>query len=264
MRPRILILRAPGTNADEETARAVRSAGAEAHVIPVARLFAGRDDLFNYHGLIIPGGFSYGDRVRAGAVLAKKLLARLGRDVAEYTGQGRPVLGICNGFQVLVEMGLLPGWGGPGSVEASLAPNSSARFEARWVYLRLESGCLFTRGLERGRVLRMPVAHSEGRFLLRSGEDLARLVERGQVVLRYSKPDGRPADGEYPHNPNGSLHDIAGICNPGGNVMGLMPHPERASFAWQLPRDGERVPGEHAEGLIIFRSMVEHIVEKIM
>jgi len=252
VRPRVLVLRAPGTNCDEETARALREAGASPEVVHVGRLLRGEVDPFDYHGLVIPGGFSYGDRVRAGAVLASKLVRGLGRRLEGYVEEGYPVLGICNGFQVLVEAGLLPGDG----LRAAFAPNVSSRFEARWVRLRVEDArSAFTRGLSEGEVLRMPVAHAEGRFVA-DGDALRRMASEGLVVLRYAKPDGSPAGGEYPHNPNGSAYDVAALRNRRGNVLGLMPHPERAVYAWQLP---ERRGNGYADGWRLFRSMVEYM-----
>jgi len=265
---RILVLRAPGTNCDEETARALREAGACVDVIHTNKLVKREVDLFQYHGLVLPGGFSYGDRVRAGAIWAKKLRAHIGDMLLRYAEEGRPILGICNGFQVLVELGLLPGWESSLEPQAALAPNTSARFEARWVYLRYEGSerCIFTRDIPRGAVLRMPVAHSEGRFLLAHDEDLSRLISNGQLVFRYALPDGRPAEGAYPFNPNGSLFDIAGICNPKGTVLGLMPHPERAVYSWQLPEStSSNLEGAsvYADGWPIFASMVRYIDENI-
>ena len=257
---KVLVLRAPGTNCDKETARAIREAGAIAEVIHVKRLIEGAVNLFDYDGLVIPGGFSYGDRVRAGAILSAKIKSKLWDWFREFAEDGRPVLGICNGFQVLVELGLLPGLSyGDGSM-AALVPNTSARFEARWVYLKHvnKRKCIFTRSLGE-RVLRMPVAHAEGRFM--AADDIIRkIVENDQVVFVYVKPDGSPAMGEYPYNPNGSILDIAGICNEHGNVMGLMPHPERAVYAWQLP---EKIGDGYADGFPIFREMIGYIKENV-
>ncbi|MCS7385451.1 MAG: phosphoribosylformylglycinamidine synthase subunit PurQ [archaeon GB-1867-005] len=267
MRVKVLVLRAPGTNCDEETARALRESGAVADVVHANRLVDGRLNLFDYHGLVIPGGFSYGDRVRAGAIWAKKLKAHLWRSFLNFAESGRPILGICNGFQVLVELGLLPGWSFGEEPQAALAPNTSAKFEARWIYLRHENRgkCIFTRELPFGAVLRMPVAHSEGRFILGSEDYLHRLIAQDQIVFRYAKPNGEPANGEYPLNPNGSIYDLAGICNPKGNVLGLMPHPERAVYSWQLPdyTSSGVVDSTYADGWLIFRSMVGYIVDEI-
>lgn len=261
---RVLILRAPGTNCDEETARALSEAGAEAHIVHTNKLLSNEVDLFRYHGLVLPGGFSYGDRVRAGAVWASKLKSKMREKLIKYALGGNPVLGICNGFQTLVELGLLP-FTRRASLKprAALAPNTSSKFEARWVYLKCESKkCVFTRHIDG--VLRLPVAHSEGRFVLGEGLSEEGLGRKGQIVLRYVKPDGAPANGEYPFNPNGSMFDIAGICNEYGNVFGLMPHPERAVYGWQTPdyTSTHRRSG-YADGWRIFKSMVEYIEDEI-
>ncbi len=263
MTVKILVLRAPGTNCDVETARALREAGARVDVVHTNRLVSHKVDIFDYHGLVLPGGFSYGDRVRAGVIWARKLGSHIGERLLKYAEEGWPILGICNGFQVLVELGLLPGWNGEAKVQAALAPNASARFEARWVYLRHESQgrCIFTRSLPVGSILMMPVAHGEGRFVLAGREMLSKLVSGKQVVFRYALPDGRPADGLYPFNPNGSFFDGAGICNPKGNVLGLMPHPERALYGWQLP---EQCGKKYSDGWLIFRNMVQYISEKLL
>ncbi|MEM1619609.1 MAG: phosphoribosylformylglycinamidine synthase I [Fervidicoccaceae archaeon] len=262
MSVKILVLRAPGTNCDEETARAVRDVGLEAEVVHVSLLIRGRKRLEDYAGLIIPGGFSYGDRVRAGAILGKLLEAHLGDELRDYVSSGAPVLGICNGFQALVEAGLLPDSGRFGGVSMALAPNVTARFEARWVRLIVERPelCAFTRLVPEGALLRMPVAHAEGRFIA-PPEALRDLVSRPRTLLRYAKPDGSPAAGEYPYNPNGSMMDLAGLCNERGNVMGLMPHPERALYSWQLP-EGPR-NDSRSDGRLIFASMADYVLERL-
>jgi len=262
----VCILRVGGTNCDQETARALRDLGVRADVVHVNRVVAG-GSLLDYDALVFPGGFSYGDHIRAGAVWAKGVIAKLGRDLSRFVEGGRPALGICNGFQVLVEAGFLPGLGGVGEQPtAALAPNTSMRYECRWVHLRHEGSgnCLFTAGIRRGEVLSMPVAHAEGRFILPrevEGELLRKLYDNDQLVLRYCDEEGRYAEGEYPTNPNGSLHDIAAICNPEGNVFGLMPHPERAYHGWQLP-DWTARPSmpRHGDGRRIFEAMVKHLL----
>ena len=260
---KVLVLRAPGTNCDEETVRAVREAGAVAFVVHTNVLITGGTDLFDFHGLIIPGGFSYGDRVRAGAIWAAKLRSKIGDELVEYALDGRPVLGICNGFQVLIELGLLPTTGASGP-KVALAPNASSRFEARWVYLVCEdsSRCVFTRYMVGRGPIRMPVAHSEGRLIV----DPKHANLSSHVVFRYAKPDGKLACGEYPFNPNGSQYDIAGICNEQGNVLGIMPHPERATYSWQLPEfTSGIIPSKcYADGWLIFKSMVDYILERIV
>jgi phosphoribosylformylglycinamidine synthase I len=262
---KVCILRVGGTNCDRETKRALEDLGVKAEVVHLARLLR-EGNLLEYQGLVIPGGFSYGDYVRAGAILGKQIAAKLGRELKAFIDDGRPVLGICNGFQVLVEAEILPGLKGfEGFQMAALTTNSSARYECRWVHLIHENRgkCLFTSNIPYRRVLRIPVGHAEGRFILlreKERECLDRLIEDDQIVFRYCRPDGKPAGGEYPFNPNGSIYDIAGICNPSGNVLGLMPHPERAYFGWQLPdwtSLGE--PPAYGDGRLIFESFVDYM-----
>jgi phosphoribosylformylglycinamidine synthase len=250
---KVCVMRAPGTNCDEETKLALEASGLKAEIVHVNML----DSRPVYEAMVVPGGFSYGDHIRAGSVLAKKTE----RILYAYADAGRPILGICNGFQVLVEAGLLPGWE-RGCPQVALGTNDSARYECRWVYLRLEkSKNIFTAGLEEGKVLHLPVAHSEGKFLLRSREDFERLVRRGQLVFRYSDREGRIAGGKYPLNPNGSQFDIAGICDSTGTIFGLMPHPERAYWGWQLV--GWEEGREVGDGKIIFDALASFLRGKI-
>lgn len=265
---KVCILRVGGTNCDLETARALRDLGARAKVVHVNRVVE-EGNLLQYDALVFPGGFSYGDYVRAGAVWAKGIMAKLGDDLKRFVEEGRPILGICNGFQVLVEAGLLPGFEVVSAQPtAALAPNTSMKYECRWIYLRHENSgkCLFTREMPKGKRFFMPVAHAEGRFILpRETENrlLKRLYENDQMVFRYCDEGGNYADGKYPANPNGAFHDIAGICNAQGNVFGLMPHPERAFYGWQLPNwtREERTP-RYGNGKSIFESMIEYLTEK--
>jgi len=260
MKPRVVVLHAPGTNRDREAAMACTLAGAHAEIVHLNQLLAGERQLSDYGFLVLPGGFSYGDDLGAGTLWALALRERLGEELRRFVAEGRPVLGICNGFQALVKAGLLPG--GNGMVhcrgaesaeaprysprplrlcgetasprQATLAPNRSAHFECRWVYLRPESNspCLFTRGLRE--LLLVPVAHGEGNFVPRDLPLLEALRARGQVALTYVDAEGGPA--HYPDNPNGSAGNVAGVCNPAGNVLGLMPHPEDLVFPYQHPR----------------------------
>ncbi len=262
---RVLILRAPGTNCDAETARAFRDLGVQVDVLHTQRIFKERN-LEQYDILVFPGGFSYGDYVRSGAIWAKECEYHIGGDLERFIDEGKAVLGICNGFQLLVEAGFLPGFEGKSPYpQAALANNVPGGYHCRWVYLRHvnRGGCPLTASIPRDAVLRIPVAHGEGRFLLPRDlerEYLRRLYENDQLVLRYAKPDGSYAEGEYPFNPNGSFHDIAAICNPEGNVLGLMPHPERAYYGWQLP-DWTRYedPPRYGDGRLILESVVNYV-----
>jgi len=218
---------------------------------------------------VIPGGFAYGDYVRAGVIWAKEILAKIGPDLKSFLNREKPILGICNGFQVLVETGLLPGSDGPTQFPlAALATNSSARFECRWVHLRNENKgkCVFTRKFARDEVLHMPVAHAEGCFALPRKEGaklLERMIENDQIVFKYCDEEGSLANGRYPENPNGSIYDIAAICDHSGLIFGLMPHPERAYYGWQLPdwTSRETLP-TYASGRLIFESVLDYLSSK--
>jgi phosphoribosylformylglycinamidine synthase I len=265
----VCIMRVAGTNCDAETRRAFYDLGAKAEVVHCNEIIK-EGNLLDYSALVFPGGFSHGDYVRAGAIWAKEALARLGNDLKEFVEEERPVLGICNGFQVLVESGLLPGFGGIAEFpEAALATNIPIGYYCNWVYLRHENSgkCVFTQKIPKGKVLRIPVAHAEGRLVFPKENEkrcLERLYNNDQLVFRYCDEKGEFAEGRYPTNPNGSFHDIAGICNPAGTVFGLMPHPERAYYSWQLP-DWTRLenPSKYGDGRLIFESMIKYLVEKL-
>jgi phosphoribosylformylglycinamidine synthase len=236
MSVKVLVLHASGTNRDREAAWACELAGGQPEIVHVNQLAAKEKRMADYGMIVLPGGFSYGDALGAGKVLGLTLRLTFQDDLAAFIASGRPVLGICNGFQALVKAGLLPG-----GVEqqSTLTFNQAARFECRWVTLAAEakSPCIFTRGLHEP--ILCPVAHGEGRFI---SNDLAGLERNGQAALRYTLPDATAAQGSYPYNPNGSDADIAGVCNAQGNVLGLMPHPEDHVVAYQHPRwtRGER------------------------
>jgi phosphoribosylformylglycinamidine synthase len=239
MKPKALILHAPGTNRDREAALACTLAGAAPEIVHLNQLLAGERNLLDYGFLVLPGGFSYGDDLGAGTLWALALRERLGEALARFVGEGRPVLGICNGFQALVKAGLLPGAVQAATTraerrEATLARNRSVHFECRWVHLRPEAGnrCLFIQGLEG--LLYVPVAHGEGNWTPRDPAMVEALRTHGQIALTYVNAAGQPAG--YPDNPNGSVGNVAGVCNPAGNVLGLMPHPEDHVFPYQHPR----------------------------
>ncbi len=228
--PRVAVLQFPGVNCEAETLRALACAGLAGEVFRWTRAVR---ELAAFDAFVLPGGFAYEDRVRAGVLAAKDPLVEA---LAERAHAGAPVLGICNGAQVLVEAGLVPGGG---LVELALARNrmpDRTGYLARWVECRIEpSACVFTRGLPAGTVLPLPVAHGEGRFTSARAGFLAELHARGQVPLRYVDARGEPTQ-EYPANPNGSEHAAAAVCNVRGNVLALMPHPERVLDVGALPR----------------------------
>lgn len=259
-KPKALVLRAPGTNCDQETAQAWRLAGAEADIHHFNRLLDNPGMLADYRILTFPGGFSYGDDLGAGRVWSARIHLKLADTIREFVEKGGLVLGICNGFQVLVASGLLPaGARADMKPTASLSYNVSGQFEARWVDMAVNPGkCVFLKGIER---IAMPAAHGEGRFLTSTPAELKALEAAGQVVLRYVDPaTGKPTE-EYPANPNGSPGAVAGVCDPTGRVFGLMPHPERFTSPLHHP-SWTRFPKDappSADGLKIFTNAVAAI-----
>ena len=267
LRPKALVLYGYGLNCDYETAFALERAGAEAVRVHTTDLLENPATLWDYHLLAIPGGFSWGDEHGAGVILALRLKLALGAALQEFVAGGRLVMGICNGFQVLVNLGLLPGLPGrEGRRLAALLPNDCGNFRDAWVHLKaLPSQCVFTQGLD---LFELPIRHGEGKFYA-APQVLRELWDRGQIALKYATPEGKPAAGRFPENPNGSLMDIAGICDATGRVLGLMPHPEayatslqhptwtRAKEAWR--RRGEPYPEQEGVGLAIFRNAVHYL-----
>ncbi len=261
---RVLLMRAPGTNCDAETLRAFRDLGVQADLVHTQRVFRERN-LLDYDVLVFPGGFSYGDYVRSGAIWAKECEYRIGRELEEFVDEGRPVVGICNGFQVLVETGFLPGFEGRSVFPEAALANNSHGYQCRWTRLSFlnEGNCGMMGMLPRDKLLRFPVAHGEGRFVFprdRQDEYLKKLYENDQLVFRYCRADGSSPEGEPWDNPNGAWHDIAGMCNPEGNVLGLMPHPERAYFGYFMPEwTKEEDPSRYGDGRLFFESIVRHV-----
>jgi len=305
--PRALVLRAPGINCDRETAQACRLVGFATDLLHINTLLKAPEHLLDYDFLVIPGGFSYGDDLGAGTLLAKNLTIHLGQQLQQFIDEGRPILGICNGFQVLVRAGLLPSRAtarvaptihdrdaqssmvgatlavalgaaqgatidpnsepnsptisncGDTSDEipgASLTDNASAQFECRWVTLSIQPGpCIFTKGI--GHSIELPIAHGEGRFVLADAAMLPQLQANGQIPVVYTWPNEGPQEVPYPYNPNGSVGNIAGICNAQGNVFGLMPHPERYVHALQHPLRRHGHDGQ-GDGLLIFKNAYDY------
>src|SRR6266446_4158373 len=250
--PRALILRAPGANCDLEAQFAFEQAGALAERVHINRLREQPGLLQRYQILVVPGGFTYGDDVAAGKILAVQLAHFLGDSLRRFRDANKLILGICNGFQALLKAGLLmpPGDEGP---LATLGHNTCGKFEDRWIYLQATPGkCPFLTGYER---MHVPVAHGEGNFICRAPWILEGLQQAGQIVLRYVDAGGRP--GGYPINPNGSQGDVAGICDVSGRVLGLMPHPERHVLPTQHPRWTREGLKPEGDGLRLFRNAVE-------
>ncbi len=224
----IAVLYAPGTNCHEETAAAVERAGGESALVHLQYLLQGRSHLMDYHAAIVPGGFSYGDHLGAGRIFATMLVAKLRGQLAEFLDAKRPILGICNGFQILAEAGILPRRQ-PGTRAMALVENQSSRFEDRRVRLLVsQEKSMWTEGLE-GMILRMPSAHGEGRAVIpESGH---------RTLFQFTDAQGNPTM-EYPDNPSGSPDAVAGVTDETGLVLGLMPHPERASMPSHYSQDG--------------------------
>lgn len=239
-----------GTNNEYEVFNAFKNCDATPHLVHLNEL-ARKKNLFDYKILIIPGGFSAGDYVRAGAIFASRIRATCWEQLKRFVEEGYPVGGICNGFQVLVELGLLPGI--EERVQACLATNDSNRFECRPVFLELEkTACVFTKKVSK-EISLIPVAHAEGKFMTEKSV-LERMEENRQIVFRYVDEQGNHAG--YPWNPNGSPGNIAGVCNPTGNVFGMMPHPERAFFGYLAP-DWTREK-RNGDGRVIIESVIEY------
>lgn len=253
---KVCILRTAGTNCDKETAFAFTKAGADAQLIHVNSLINAEKKLSDYAILAFPGGFSYGDDIAAGKILANELKTKLSDDIRKFITDGKLIIGICNGFQILVKAGLLPGNSGL-KQEVSLINNDSGKFEDRWVYLKSNiknQKCIWTRGLPE--IIYLPVAHGEGKFLTQDKATLERLKKNNQVVFQYCDSNGNLSG--YPDNPNGSTENIAGICDETGRTFGLMPHPERHIDVRQHPGWTKERSKNEGDGLKIFRNAVEY------
>lgn len=243
-KPNVCILKTDGTNCDNETSYAFEKAGGSCKIVHVNQLRNNTDRLSNYQILAISGGFSYGDDIASGKVLALELTTFLKDQLQEFVTAGKLIIGICNGFQVLARTGLLP-FGNMGKMEITLAHNFSGHFECRWTQLQIEkSPCVFTQNMDK--IIGLQIAHGEGRFETKEGI-LSRILGQDLVAIRY-----------YGCNPNGSLNDIAGICDPTGRIFGLMPHPERFVELTQHP-EWRRLPRDvKPHGLKIFENAVNY------
>ncbi|MEM7533666.1 MAG: phosphoribosylformylglycinamidine synthase I [Chloroflexota bacterium] len=267
MKPSILIIHASGTNRDGEAARACELAGGNAEIVHINQLLRGDRQFDAYQMLLIPGGFSYGDALGAGTRMALDMQVYFQEQLHEFVASGKRVLGICNGFQVLVKAGILPGNhatgdgtqgnGDTATRRVTLTENDAGRFECRWVRLAVEPNCRagFLSGIDD--LIFCPVAHGEGNFQTQDEATANQLAEDGLIAFRYVDVDGQPADGRYPINPNGSVLDIAGICNEQGNVVGLMPHPEDHVVPIQNPLGQRTAQGQL--GLALFEAMIRDL-----
>lgn len=257
MKPQALILQAHGTNRDYDVAEALTLAGADPLPVPLNDLRAGKKHFADYQMLVVAGGFSYADSLGAGKLLALDLNSYFNEEISTFVESGKPVIGICNGFQALVKSGILPGNSGMvnGNSSVTLTFNQQGHFECRWVALKpMSQKCIWTKGLED--TITCPIAHGEGNFQTSELFPLSSFIANDQIALTYIHADGSPANGDYPTNPNGSILDIAGICNPQGNVLGLMPHPENHIHPYQHPQWTRGVKGN--SGLVLFENGVRY------
>ena len=268
---RVGVLRIEGTNCEDETVKAFRMLGVESEAVHLKQFYSDmiKDSevrsIWDYSCIVFPGGFSAGDYVRAGSIFSARAKSLLRHDLEMFIREGYPVLGICNGFQVLVELGALPGFDEDSPVsdkpEMALAINSSSRFECRQSYLKHENNgrCISTSQYRKDEIVVFPVAHAEGKvtFPLGKEQEYLDLLEiNDQIVFKYVDPNGDYAD--YPWNPNGSYSNIAGICNITGNVFGLMPHPERVVNPWQHA-DWVRRARKEGDGLRVFKGILNYL-----
>ena len=267
-RAKVIVLRTAGTNCDREVAFAFQSCGAQADLVHINRLFSGESRLADYHILVVPGGFTYGDDIASGKILANELMFRLGEGIRRFIDDGKLMIGICNGFQVLVRAGILPGPLDDDQAKvrvagqtATLTNNDSGKFEDRWVTLKRTGRSLWTEGVDD--LLFVPVAHAEGKFIPQDQETLKTLQQNGQIVFRYATSNGSKPG--YPENPNGSVDDIAGITDRTGRILGMMPHPERHFLFTQHPYWTRLVKkGQYGQGAKIFENGVRYVRQKLL
>lgn len=258
---KVIVLRTAGTNCDKETAFAFEESGARSELVHINRISTGEKSLADYQILAIPGGFSYGDDIASGKILANELKYRIEDDIQDFIKKGKLIIGICNGFQILVKSGLLPNISGDfKTIESTLTLNDSAKFEDRWVYLkrntqyaRRTTKCVWTQGLKD--IIYLPVAHGEGKFIPRDKSILEYLTKEGMIVFEYVDENGNKKG--YPYNPNGSVENIAGICDKTGRIFGLMPHPERHISYLQHPRWTRSSYRGRGDGFAIFKNGVQ-------
>jgi len=251
-----LIIRTAGTNCDQETKFAFERAGSDVSLLHINRVNEKPSLLDEHQILALPGGFSYGDDIAAGKIHANELRTKLGDRLKKFVDDGKLIIGICNGFQVLARTGLLPGpFDRDAEQSVTLAFNDSNKFEDRWVILRADSDK--SPFIGKGQVIYLPVAHGEGKFVTNDETTLDAIREKDQVVFRYVDAEGNTGAG-YPANPNGSVDDIAGICDATGRVLGLMPHPERHVLPTQHPRWTRDGLADEGDGMQMFRNAVAY------
>lgn len=265
MTPKTLVMAGYGLNGEQEMAQGFIMAGSEADIVHINDLIENPERFDDYQILAIPGGFSYGDHTGGGKAYANRIKNNLWEPLLNFTKRDTLTFGICNGFQILVQLGLLPSVNGEyGTRQAALIHNTSQRYQCEWVKMKTEkTNCVFTKGVE---MIDLSIGHGEGKFIM-PDDQLDALEAANQVVLRYVKPDGSPANGEEPYNPNGASRDIAGVCDPTGRIFGLMPHPDRTLYFTNRPdwaaqkaellAEGKDVPTE-GPGFIIYKNAVNY------
>ncbi|MHC4124365.1 MAG: phosphoribosylformylglycinamidine synthase I [Planctomycetota bacterium] len=253
-----IVLRAAGINCDCETEHALEIAGAKAQRVHINKIIENKNILSEYQIIVFPGGFSYGDDVAAGRILANQVQHHLFDSIQKFVDDGKLVLGICNGFQVLVKAGILTVDGsGKHQTDITITYNNSGKYEDRWVYLAPQTDkCVF---IDSDRQVYFPVAHAEGKIVIKDDQTLQKIKEQKQIAFKYVDNNGQ--EGKYPINPNGSIESIAGLTDTTGRVMGLMPHPERFVRATQHPRWTRMKENTDADGMIIFNNAVKYIKE---
>ncbi|MCQ2056499.1 MAG: phosphoribosylformylglycinamidine synthase subunit PurQ [archaeon] len=268
---KVCVLRIEGTNCEDEMYEAFKMVGTSPEKVHLKQLTSKvstdlRRSIEDYDILVFPGGFSAGDYIRAGAIFAAEVKSAIGPQIKKFVESERPVLGICNGFQILIELGLLPATDEIMSPQptAALYKNDSLRFECRPTFVRNDNNgkCIFTSEIPRKKILMIPSAHAEGKLLSVDSKFVKKLEENDQIVFRYVKPNGENAI--YPWNPNGSISNIAGICNSIGNVLGMMPHPERVLTRFTHPDWTRGYSSEEGDGLAIFTSVVKNLTQRFV
>lgn len=265
MKPKVLILTGYGINSEEETAFVFNQTGSESEIVHINDLIDGHKNLGDYQIMAFPGGFSYSDDTGSGNALANKIRNNLTEQILNFAKADKLVIGICNGFQMLTNLGLVPGFDGNyGEQKMALMHNNTTRHQCRWIHMKASSQkCVWTRDIN---IMHLPISHGEGNFYCEP-EVLKRLQDQDQIAFTYCHPDGSPANGQFPTNPNGALADIGGICDESGRIFGMMPHPERFnSFTnedgWELKkealiREGKEIPTQGA-GLKIFENAANY------
>lgn len=262
MKPKILILSGYGLNRESDAHFAWQKAGGNPEIVHVNDLIDGQKKLKNYQIFMIPGGFCYADETGSGNAMANKIKYNLGHQIVQFIQDEKLVLGVCNGFQVLVNLGLLPGIDGDyESRKVALQYNASARLQCRWVYLKsLSKKCVFTKNIKD--LIYCPVSHGEGNFYT-DNKTLKALYQNDQIVFKFVDDKGKPANGKFPINPNGALQDITGICDSTGRVMGMMPHAEDAvnftnRLDWTKIKLERKAKNSDTAGLQIYQNAVNY------